>query len=182
MVKRVKKEGVSKERGVTLIELIVAMAIFLCVIIGIVTMLHSTMQNIIISKEATIAINICQEEIEAIKNMAYNDIPCPATFTDSPYPPGKFPPVLYGATFTTCTTPNNAASCTVISHDHKDLIVEVGKHTGTKTIEIIWVDDPADGTGTTNAQNYKKVTVTTSWGEGKALRKRSMDFNVCNKQ
>jgi hypothetical protein len=145
-------------------------------------MIHSTTQNIVMSKDAAIAINICQEEIEAIKNMAYNDIPCPATFTASPYPVGKFPPVLYGATFTDCLTPNNVASCTLTYHDHKDLIVEVGKNKGTKTIEISWVDDCANGIGPPNDKDYKRVTVTVSWGDGKALRERRMSFDVCDKE
>jgi type II secretory pathway pseudopilin PulG len=177
-----KKEELSEEIGLTLIEILVAMAIFLCVIIGIVIMIHSTTKNIVMSKDAAVAINICREEIEAIKNMAYNDIPCPATFTASPYPVGKFPPILYGATFTNCTTPDNVASCTSTSHDHKDLIIEVGKNKGTKTIETTWVDDPANGTGPPNDQDYKRVTVIVSWGEGKALRERRLSFDVCDKQ
>lgn len=166
-----------QEKGVTLIEILVAMGIFWSIIIGILAVISYTMLNMVTSENATIAVSLCREEIEAIKNIDYVNIPCPGTFTPSPYPTGNFPPILYSGN---CDTPS---TCTLTSqeHDHKDLIVKIGKNNGTKTITVAWIDDPSNGTGVPNNEDYKRITVTINWNEGRLARERSIFADVCDK-
>lgn len=164
------------EKGVTLIEILVAMGIFWSIIIGILSVISYTMLNMVTSENATIAVNLCREEIEAIKNIDYVNIPS-GTFSPSHYPTGNFPPILYSGT---CDTP---ATCILTSqeHDHKDLVVKVGKNDGTKTITVAWIDDPSNGTGIPNNEDYKRITVTINWNEGRLTMERSIFADVCDK-
>ena len=172
------------EKGFSLIEIVIASLIFTIFALGIFNCINDSFKNIITSRNAEIATNLCQEEMEIIKKYPYEFVTCPATFTptwsikistySAGYPTGNFPPVMYPGTYTTCRcgseVTDDSAMCTLTEppHDHKDLLVYIGSHlgtqitNGTKMITTQWVNDPQ----TIDTQDYKKITVTIKWQEG----------------
>lgn len=181
-------------KGFSLIEILIATLILAIVSLSIFTCINYSFKNVIVTREAEIAINLCQEEIEIIKKFSADAIPCPATFTPtwyekgskyySGYPIGSFPPVLYLATYTTCTDsdPTRCTSTTSL-HDHKDLFVSIGQGTqttnGTKTIITQWMDDPE--TISSNSQDYKRIKVIIEWREGGFKRSREISTYISKK-
>jgi len=187
------------EKGFSLIESVIASLIFVIVALGIFKCINTSFKNIITSRNAEIATNLCQEEIEIIKKYPYEFIPCPATFTPTRsikigtyfagYPTGNFPPVMYPGTYTTCRygdmVTDDPAMCTLTEppHDHKDLLVYVGSHSGpqtpngTKTVTTQWVDDPQ----TPETQDYIKITVTIKWQEEGVERTREVSTYISKK-
>lgn len=187
------------EKGFSLIELLMATLIFTIFALGIFNCINYSYKNIITSRNAEIAVNLCQEEMEVIKKCSYDFITCPATFTPtwcikistyfSGYPTGDFPPVMYPGTYTTCKydteVTDDSAMCTLTesSHDHKDLLVYVGSNpgtqtiNGTKTITTQWIDDP----NTTDTQDYIRVKVTIKWQEGGRERTRETSTDISEK-
>lgn len=188
------------ERGFSLLEILITSLIFTIFALAITNTMRYCFKNVIESRNAEIAINLCQETIEAIKRFSYETIPCPATFTPTwykkgnseyaGYPKGNFPPVLCPATNTDCCIYNgnitdDPAMCTKLEppHDHKDLLITIGipgtqTTNGSRTITIKWVDDP----NTTNKiHDYKLVTVTVKWNEGGKKRSREMSTYISQK-
>ncbi len=173
------------EKGFSLIELLITTLIFTVFALGIFNCINYSFKNIITSRNAEIATNLCQGEMEVIKKCPYENVPCPATFTPTwssrgstyfpGYPTGNFPPVMYPATYTTCRcgseVTNDSAMCTLTDppHDHKDLLVYIGSNlgtqtpNGTKTITTQWVDDPQT---TSTTEDYIWIKVIIKWQEG----------------
>lgn len=172
-----------REKGVSLIEVLIVALIFTVFVLAIFNSITVSFKNVITSRNAEVAIHLCQESMEMIKKVSYDNVPCPATFTPTwyqkgkrfyaGYPEGNFPPVFYPATYTTCTN-TNPNMCTSTTHDHKDLLVSIGvigtqTTNGTKTITIQWIDDP-DTTFT--QKDYKRIKVNIKWIEGGISRQR----------
>jgi len=180
-------------KGFSLIEILIATLILAIVSLSLFTCINYSFKNVLVTREGEIAINLCQEEIEIIKKFPSDAIPCPATFTPtwykkgskyySGYPIGSFPPVLYPATYTTCThsDPTMCTSTTLL-HDHKDLLVSIGLGTqttnGTKTIITQWIDSPE--TIFTN-QDYKRIKVIIEWRKEGINRFREISTYISKK-
>ncbi|MEW6094971.1 MAG: prepilin-type N-terminal cleavage/methylation domain-containing protein [bacterium] len=182
-----------REQGFSLIEILIATLIFTIFALAIFNCINYSYKNVITSRNAEVAINLCQETMESIKKVSYDSVPCPATFTPtwyekgatyySGYPTGNFPPTLYFATYTTCTNSNpTMCTATTFLHDHKDLLVTIGVGTqttnGTKTVFTYWVDDN-ETTWTT--QDYKGIKVLIEWIEGGIIRKREVSTCISKK-
>lgn len=188
-----------RERGFSLLEVLIASLILIIFALAITNTMRYCFTNVMGARNAEIAINLCQETIEAIKKIPYSAIPCPATFTPTwykkgnkyypGYPMGNFPPVLYPATYTTCSDGVNItedpAMCTLTYHlhDHKDLLITIGipgtqTTNGTRTITTKWVDDHNT---LHREQDYKLVTVTVKWTEGGKERSREMCTYISKK-
>ena len=67
-----KKSSLTNEKGFTLIELMLALAIIIIAALGTASALVQVAKNITLSKNTTLASNLCQSKIEEVKSFGYN--------------------------------------------------------------------------------------------------------------
>lgn len=124
-----------KEKGFTIIETVISIAIFVMVFVALISIFSSVM-NVIRNNRAMLAANnIIIEKLEVVRGMDYDNV-----ITDTGFvPPGPL--------------------------KHRDVGVVRSGMTFTVLTDITFVDDPFDGLTPTDTFNkdYKKVRVTVKW-------------------
>ncbi|PIZ15955.1 hypothetical protein COY51_03910 [Candidatus Desantisbacteria bacterium CG_4_10_14_0_8_um_filter_39_17] len=127
-----------KQKGLTLVEVVISAAIFLVSIFGIIYLFPRGMHALARAREQTQVTNLGQEKIEEIRNIPYLNITAGDSFTTPPYK-------------------NNTLSDTVALES-----LYVGR-----TVTVESVDDPRDGTGAADVDgdvhDYKKIGIILQW-------------------
>lgn len=118
------------EKGVTLIEILIAGVILAITVITVQQIFFAGSRNVVSTANATIAVSLCQEDLEVIREMDTQNIP---TGTFPPDTSLNFPPATYGT-------------------------VTVGTRNGTRTVAVQAITDPeATGTATSYLEIMVKV-------------------------
>ncbi len=125
-------------KGLTLIEVVISMAIFLVSIFGIIYLFPRGMRALGRAREQTQATNLGQEKMENIRNIAYSNVTPGSPFASPPYK-------------------NNSLSDTTTLNE-----IPVGR-----TVTVESVDDARDGLGAldkdSDVNDYKKIGIILNW-------------------
>jgi prepilin-type N-terminal cleavage/methylation domain-containing protein len=125
-------------KGLTLIEVVISMAIFLISVFGIIYLFPRGMRAFGRAREQIQVTNLGQEKMEEIRNTTYSNITPGSLFAAPPYK-------------------NNSLSDTTILNE-----IPVGR-----TVTVESVDDARDGLGAldrdSNVNDYKKIGIILNW-------------------
>ncbi len=148
----------SKEKGITLVEIMFATVIFLIFIIGAIKMITSSSNSAVHSRNAEQAVRLCQEGVEKMEAIDYDFLHSNEGDMVEYYPPYEY---NFGGGVTTTTI-------------YPIGMITIGMDsTAKRSVRIEDVDDSANGTALTDIDG-KKVIVFVRWKEGRQNKERSV--------
>ena len=156
--------SLADERGFTLVEVVVAAAILLVGVLGVLTLLDAANAATSRNKKREAATNLAREAIEAGRAVPFPDLIPPELLAQLQAQPGlgdATPGAAWeikrrGTTF--------ALTASVCSVDDGASADGYGDHTG----GFFCSDSSSTGTADTNPDDYKRLAITVSWKDGTA--------------
>ena len=152
------------ERGMTLVEVMVAAMVLVIGVLGVLTMLDTANKTSARTKAREGAVNLAREAVEAVRAVPYPDL-VPAQVADElQAQPGladastdagwqiRRRNVLYTVTASVCSVDDSSAGD------------GYGAHAGV----VFCTDSATEGTADTNPDDYKRVKIDVSWKNGSA--------------
>lgn len=125
-----------RERGISILEILFATAILFFVLTAMLTTMGVATQMSTKARYTSIATSLTEQEMERCRLVPYSQLGLTSASSDEP-------------------------SGTLLANE----TTTVANVAFTITRNIVWVDDPADGTGASdgNPHDYKRVTISVSW-------------------
>jgi prepilin-type N-terminal cleavage/methylation domain-containing protein len=141
-------------RGFTLTEVLVSSGILLVLFMGVFPLVAVTSKNTTKDRNRILAMNEAQKKLEWVRNVDYDTVGAEADATG------------HGYVETNLENPGYTPGVDPLLSDTVQLSTGV---VATRTIYVLWVDDPADGIGAAdtdkNTHDYKHIIVQVSWKE-----------------
>ncbi len=148
--------NIRNDKGVTLVEISIATFIMSLSLLAIIGLFVSAVKAATMAKNHTIATEFANKKVEEIRGLAYEKIGIVGGTGGTPA--GELPP-SEDATLT-------------------------GNIPVTITYNVVWVDDPKDGTGSedTNVYDYKRLTMVITWDKDDGSANLTVTTNIREKE
>ncbi len=159
----------SSEEGFTLIEMVLALTVLLVGILGMFTGFNASQRLSLVSERHATMAHIAQKEIERVEGIPYSQIGLTSTPAHSTDPTNPDYYVAAGSTLQVNRSTGATESLAVDTVNGAVLHTQSwseGQLTGQIYDYVTWTTDANCSPGCTGSQNYKRLTVAVTVGQG----------------